>query len=534
MSYLRGRREVLSRKFFVHFQLNPCRPLTTTKMTVHMIAKRLYSKGHQCQNIAMSIHLDTFRNKSHQKMTSIETEFQETDNENLAIHRLINDAASSKEIVGTIRDRMDQITHGSVYGLAMNKCSKTYKDYHSMQQVMDILLSPKNTTTRIERIAFNIFLNQISHCDVPRISVKYFSKMINEHHITPDLFTFSSLIKSCRLQKKYALAHKYLKLMRRTFRIEPNEFIFNEMLAIHSKSQNVSKAKRLFKEYLIGFEGNYNIITFNAYLSVFCSAGDIDGITKCLKLMNEHGMNPDMITFTHLMSGYNAAKKPKKCLKIFDKIIEDKQWKPSSAQLFYKSVALCLLLKNEKNYKIQKELYAQIESVVFSEFERYGLTKNALIGKVLFEAAIYLHHNVDPLQIVSVFESLLQQKLIGFMHKNGIDIDLHCFVPLQAQFILRYVFGLKINELLIGEEVCIITGIGKHASSEENKGKLREFVVNELLSYEPPIRCTVHKNNPGRLLLNNSDVRHYRKNKQNYCWQKINNPSNDWKLDEVL
>eukprot|EP01084_Bolivina_argentea_P234784 395247_1 len=483
-------------------------------------------------NLLWKDHLETFvdnasLNKGNTNLEST-TFIQQTTNKNLAIHKLIYEAKSSKEIVDIVQQNKHQITHGSVYGLSMNRCCKDYKDYKAIQHIMNTLLN--QTNTRIEKVAFNIFFNYMTHCDSPELCVKYFDFMINKSKIKPDLFTFSALIKGCRHQGNVQLAEKYYHLMRQKYNIEPNEFVYNEMLTVYSKALHVTKAITLFKQYLNSFESKCSIVSFNVYLSVFASVGDVNGLIDTVTLMGKYGIKPDMITFTHLMKGYNTAKRPEKSLKIFGKVSNGLKWKPSPAQLFYKCVALCMMISKENNFEKKMELYLQIEEIVKYEFDKQNV-KKSLIGRVIFEAAIFVYYDSDPMKIIDIFEEFVEKKLIGYMHKNCKSnewmIDLHCFVPLQAQFILRYILGFKIQEFEL-DNVSVMTGIGKHASSKKESGKLQKFVMSELMSYNPPIKCTVDHRNKGVLLLDSEDLRYYKKNEMNCIRYKIMYPSGDW------
>ncbi len=91
-------------------------------------------------------------------------------------------------------------------------------------------------------------------------------------------------------------------------------------------------------------------------------------------LMEKYGISLDMITFTHLMKGYNTAGKVSNGLK----------WKPSPAQLFYKCVA--------KGHGVQKkfQLYSQIEDILKYEFDKESVRKS-LIDRVVFEEAILVY-----------------------------------------------------------------------------------------------------------------------------------------------
>ena len=148
------------------------------------------------------------------------------------------------------------------------------------------------------------------------------------------------------------------------------------------------------------------------------------------------------------------------------------------------------------------------------------------------------------MKIVKIFESLLQENLIAFTRSNDMGktylIDLHCYYPWEAQFILRYILAFEIDNILKQNEkynqnvLSIIVGSGKH-NKYKNKFRLRDFIINDLFSYEPAIKANINKDNEGRIDINHSELIEYRNNigvGNNSAFKKLQAPSepNDWFL----
>merc|ERR1712228_782080 len=110
-------------------------------------------------------------------------------------------------------------------------------------------------------------------------------------------------------------------------------------------------------------------------------------------------------------------------------------------------------------------------------------------------------------EIVNVFESLLSEQLFGYSSPHHPDmIDLHGYQSTDAQFVIRYVFGFK-NDYLMQccrqhGNVKIIVGKGNHSVGSTNeRGSLKDFLIHEFESWNPPIRASIDEANTGRLVI---------------------------------
>ena len=148
-----------------------------------------------------------------------------------------------------------------------------------------------------------------------------------------------------------------------------------------------------------------------------------------------------------------------------------------------------------------------------------------------------MYHDNNPMEIVKVFEDLLQKKLIGYkqpnVYKDGFLISFRMFVPSQAQFILRYLFAFKMQEILNSvvkgsqdEQIRLMVGKGK--AKLDKQSVLAPFIMKELRSWNPPINSSVDTRNSGLLVIDKKELIPYCNNEMNFAKQILINPSSDW------
>merc|ERR1711972_729845 len=105
-----------------------------------------------------------------------------------------------------------------------------------------------------------------------------------------------------------------------------------------------------------------------------------------------------------------------------------------------------------------------------------------------------------------MFGKLEKDGLMGFTkfdaQSGDLAFDVHGFHPATAQFLLRYVIGWRLRELLgrmdEANDFVIIVGRGKHSGKG---GVLRQCILDELASLEPPIVCKKNSKDDGTLLI---------------------------------
>eukprot|EP01083_Nonionella_stella_P014860 41614_1 len=475
--------------------------------------------------------------------------------ENHHVRYLIHKCTRSNDVLSIINTYRDKIEiEAASFGKAMQK-SNQLKDYSTTIQLMDILLLHTTVTPSI--VEFNILFNGLclarNHFEI----IKYLEVMLQKYKIKPDLFTFCALFKTCRTTGRYDEAQKYWDLMRHKFNIEPNEIAYNELMLVYSKSNKKWRVIALFNEYLFKLKCNemsLNVILFQTYLNIFCRLGDVAGMLEALELLTRYGIGYNGIIYLYVMRGYLVNRQMDKCIETFNELLHSRL--PMDKSHFcLKCVALIHIMKhNINNYDVKLKLYGEIEDIIYHQFKDYGWSATQVEFRLLFQACIVLYHNVDPMQMVQTFEKLMNNGCIGFTnvcaHTGKLRVDLHGYQKSEAQFILRYLIGFVLNDKRKYEEwihndrglndyLVILTGKGRHSSGKSNlEANLREFMMEELMSYDPPIKSEIDARNTGQIKIHKSHLKAYcedegKSNGQmNYAMQRLTLASDDWWMDD--
>eukprot|EP01084_Bolivina_argentea_P167463 290628_1 len=447
------------------------------------------------QHATISV-IHTMRNK---QVSNTENRLYPKTTENQNIRNSIQDAKSVKRIMQILDERSNDIIDESVYSKALQKCNALHnRDYRVINKIMDMMLL--NFNVKYSIVVFNIFFNSMSFCDEPLKCIEFVDFVINgkkSNGIIPDKTTFPVLLKSVRKQGLYKFADRYLKIMKGKFNMKPCLVTYTEMLCVYSRSYQNYKAIQLFEEYRQRDDlDQQNETIHGAYLNVFSRMGDIKEMENVIHMMKNKNISmTNPVILSDIMRTYVVAGKPRKCIKIYNYIINNKNIEIQPSHLSLTNIAMTQLIHCETVSEQEKyQLFDDINDILDNKFAAYGYKVSPVDIVPLFDAAIGLYCNKEPIKIINLFEKLLNKQLIGYTTFDGVNgdnaLDLHGFYPPTAQFILRYVFVFKLNELLLtmdeSNDFIIITGKGKHTSKK--KGILKQIVMDELLSFDPPMK----------------------------------------------
>ena len=460
----------------------------------------------------------------------------------------LNKAKSSKEIIQFLKFNVyiyaqKGYIDPAIYGKAIQLCCNM-RDYNAAKDIIDLMLSrlKKEQIPSSTEVVFSIFFNAMTKSDQPMICYQYFMKMTKELNITPNLITFSTLIKSCRYQGKSELAETYWKLMENTYNIKPNNYLYNEIISVYSKGNQSDKAIETFDKWFNESDdterkNKESLPLFGTYLNIFSRIGDMNGMENALNLIRKYKHKLNIVLYGDLMRGSIVARQPYKAIEFYKKSLND-QLTPSAVTLRLKGVALCHIIKDDDKLEFQEKVkvYKRLLKHFTKTYPKYGQQESPITASIVLTASIALFHNVDPRRIVDIFEQYESKYHLSY-RKTDDDciIDLHCFHHLQVQFLLRYIVGYKLNKFDLNERngLDVIVGKSKHGIKAGLDGKysLKDFVKDELMKYEPPIKCEQHSN-PGLLFIPKHQLLPYIGDDDNYAKSKLSIPSDDWYLSD--
>ena len=460
---------------------------------------------------------------------------------NKDIKIVLDTCQNSQQIVSLIQRQHNEIQHSSIYGKAMQICRKL-RDFDAVQTIMDLFLT--RTDLQPTCIEFTIYINSMAVTEYSQRCVQYFHLMISKYNIQPNDVVFATLLKSFTRKIQIQEAEKVWDMMINQYNLEPNEAAYSAMMTIYSLSQEKEKATRLLNEYVSKHPENirgHNGI-FSPYINVFSKLGDIKGMKKAIKLCSENGLKFDNQIIVAILKVYYQNGKYDKIIQIVnDWISRKKNDRPSRQIFFYKLIALSHMIKQcQKGFEAKKKIYDKLVNTLYIELKKYQIELDPLLVKPHLNGAIFLYSDHDPQQIVQVFESLMKKNLIGYMlydeKKRQKSIDLHVNDLTDAQFIIRYIFAYKLNDIIQKDQdyVCIVTGKGRHTWTKgkgTGQGAMQKFIIQELLSWDPPINAETRWNG-GRIWIHKKYFQPYLDNENNYAKRKLCVPSDDWYYDD--
>ena len=260
-----------------------------------------------------------------------------------------------------------------------------------------------------------------------------------------------------------------------------------------------------------------------------------------LELYESYGMEIDELIVSSIMRCYRVAREDIKALECLEKHVSN-GGALDKFLLHQKCVSLSAIIINDienvYDFKLKKELYDDIVDTVHRQLELHGVAKTPTMIMTQLNAAIALYKRVDPMDAVLVFQDLaIQQQLIDLKYRdwnkgeNMMAVDLHSFDRNCAQFILRYVIGYELNYWLENaDKLLLVVGYGKHSHAQKG-GKLKQFVIRDLLNYDPPIRAKETRNG-GCLRIDKRELLRYLNNDMNHAKHRLTYPSDDWYLED--
>ena len=300
------------------------------------------------------------------------------------------------------------------------------------------------------------------------------------------------------------------------------------------KAELYDKAIEKFEQFILSIDDRERtkskyLRIFGTYLSIFSKMGDIDGMKKAVKFIRRNGHELDIVMYGELMRGCIVAKKPNKALKYYSKMTENGINRDITI-VSLKCAALEQLIKLQNNFEQKLKMY---NLLIAHNKEYFRLLPASMAAESQLRGCIALYHDVDPMKIVELFEEFVSKNILQYK-LNANQIDVHSLHHIHVQFLLRYIIGCKLHEFDLDHADGLSIIVGKDRYSKiagiEYKYNIKQFVRDELLTFEPSIKCKVDSSNAGRLIIPKTDLLPYIDNIDNCARNKLTNVSNDWYL----
>ena len=213
---------------------------------------------------------------------------------------------------------------------------------------------------------------------------------------------------------------------------------------------------------------------------------------------------------------------------------------PCETALNLKGIALCTIVRSDDklDFNGKLKIYKKLVKFNKTEYAKYRLKPGPIAANSELTSIIALYHKIDPIQMVDRFESMLANEVIDYQMGDNKSTIVALFSTFDRAILLRYVIGFKLNEFdLTGNDgLYVVVGKGKHSNKGgiNNNYSIKQFVIDQLEKFNPPIMCKETTNN-GMLFIPKDELFPYlntNNENDNDAIYKLRNPSNDWYVDD--
>eukprot|EP01084_Bolivina_argentea_P240065 403389_1 len=387
------------------------------------------------------------------------------------------------------------------------------------------------------RIFYSVLFNAFNQNSVPLQSDPFFKHMINIHKITPNAIILNTLLNGCTQKGNVNRAIKIWQMFKK-YKLTPDEGAYIVMIKTCGHNGQATLAKQYYDE-MINNGIKHNFKTKGAMLHAFIKS---DQINEALKMKTEMELNNDKLTITTYIplisyylrdsktqNAYEALRLLKECIDV------NKIEKLNDILLNMKHVAVLKAMQNSKDI-LEREQYFKIIKNGSNERLNNGLKEwDYETASIIFGGYMeYYGTDYKCKESVECFEKLCTLNVFGYWYcdkkiNNKWMIDLHGYSYEQIEFILGYLINIKYKQLIDKMSYEWIFICGKRQSnapnSKETKSGIKQFVINKLWELFNIGTCDV-KDNPGRVLLNETHIKEYlngnRDNELNIALKSIN------------
>ncbi|KAJ0531324.1 putative tetratricopeptide-like helical domain superfamily [Helianthus annuus] len=262
-----------------------------------------------------------------------------------------------------------------------------------------------------------------------------------------DEFTFPLILRACAVmgqRKSCALVHCHALLMG----FQDNLYVANELLAAYGKLGQMGVARQVFDEMIVR-----SCISWNTMVSGFAFNYDCDGAVEMFKRMEVDGWEPNLVTWTSLLSSHSRCGYYLETLRLYNvmrsKVLE------AAEKLFTE-------IKNKSlvSWNALISLYAQVGlcDAAFSTFLNLKNSKKHLVPNVISWSAVIngFASNGRPDESLKLFRKMQLAKV----NPNVITIStiLSVCADLSAIVFGKEMHGYIIRNLM-NADLLVVNGL---------------------------------------------------------------------------
>ncbi|KAK2988943.1 hypothetical protein RJ640_026211 [Escallonia rubra] len=178
-----------------------------------------------------------------------------------------------------------------------------------------------NGAVHLQDKYFNSLIRSYASAGLFNESIKVFMAM-KSIGVSPSAVTFNSLLDILLQRGRTGMAHQLFDEMLRTYGVTPDTWTFNTLIRGFCRSNMVDEGFRFFKE-MERFRCDPDVVTYNTLVDGLCRAGKVKIAHNVIKGMLKKSLDlrPNVVSYTTLVRGYCAKQCITEALEVFEEMV---------------------------------------------------------------------------------------------------------------------------------------------------------------------------------------------------------------------
>eukprot|EP01083_Nonionella_stella_P058021 152064_1 len=428
----------------------------------------------------------------------------------------LKNCKSASDIMQFLQNKPD-IGSISVYVKAIEKLIKSWGDCESVYLTIDMM---KKRGIGVPLSVHCVLMKGLCMNDQLSKALSIL-KQLEREKVELNHMIFNTIISGCQkkgnqtgnVQIAETTWNKMIAL-----NISPDITSYMVMISVYADARDVEKCEELFNEVI---QQQHEMSKLggicNNMLKLYGSCCDKEKLIDIHDFMTKNNIPLTIIEYTTLMRAYVKLEECDKVFKMFETIHSEMDAGTIIGGLDAPCIGMvgaaclkCIKLCYQKDpHAVEIDEYLSVLKETIPQ--QYPDLIDAQYKQVILRGVLwaYLNHWNSP----TIDETLdCISDSFGYWNKdrNGmLALDLHGLSHIVSKFIVRRVFCYERNNFAEGDELYIVVGKAKHRRKcDIFTGTIRETIADELSRWTPSIK-TYGERNPGRIVLDRSDVKHF-------------------------
>ncbi|CAN1193328.1 Pentatricopeptide repeat-containing protein ELI1, chloroplastic [Linum perenne] len=194
---------------------------------------------------------------------------------------------------------------------------KLQRSYSSAGR-LDHSLSIFRQTLNPDVFFYSSIIHSHSLHNLHKEALMLYVEMLTQN-VVPNAFTFSSILKSCRLKPGKALHGQAVKLG-----LESDTYVMTSLLDVYAKGEDIESARKLF-DYM----PERNLVSMTAMITCYAKYG----MVKEARVFFDELQEKDVVCWNVMIDGYVQYESPNESLLLFRKMLRAKVWPNESTMV---------------------------------------------------------------------------------------------------------------------------------------------------------------------------------------------------------